>query len=375
MSKVSTARAYIENLLTAADVRIGGSRHHDITVHDERLFPTVLSGGSLALGESYMDGWWDCARLDEFFFRVLHAGLDQQLHSWSALTAMLKTRLTNPQTAHRAVRVARQHYDLGNDLFQAMLDRRLIYSGAYWEGADSLEAAQEAKLDLVCRKLGLREGMRVLDIGCGFGGAAQFAAERYGVEVVGVTISQEQARLARELCRGLPVEIRQEGYRSLRGVFDRIFSLGMFEHVGPKNYATFFEVVRRLLREEDGLFLLQSIGVQAPSRGPDPWLARYIFPNSQLPAAAQVMAAAEERLVMEDWQNLGAHYDNTLLHWHHRLEENWGRLQHRYDRRFQRMWRYYLLSCAGAFRARTNQLWQIVFSPRGVPGGYSAVRS
>ena len=255
-----------------------------------------------------------------------------------------------------------------------MLDRRMVYSGAYWEGAQSLDAAQENKLDLICRKLGLERGMRVLDIGCGFGGAARFAAERYGVDVVGVTISREQARLARELCYSFPVEIRLEEYRQVRGVSDRILSIGMFEHVGPKNYSTFFDVAHRLLAK-DGLLLLQSIGRQVPSKAPDPWIVRYVFPNSQLPGAGEIVTAVEGRFVIEDWQNLGTHYDTTLLEWHRRFEESWDRLQHQYDHRFYRMWRYYLLSCAGAFRARTNQLWQIVLSPQGVPGGYSAVRS
>ena len=250
-----------------------------------------------------------------------------------------------------------------------MLGERLIYSCAFWEHAASLDEAQEAKLDLVCRKLGLQPGMRVLDIGCGWGGAARYAAERYQVEVVGITVSQEQVRLAREMCRGLPIEIRYQDYRSLEEPFDRILSVGMFEHVGPRNYVTFMDVVRRCLKE-NGLFLLHTIGTQQTTKRCDPWIGRYIFPNSKLPSAREICAAMEGHFILENWQNFGADYDRTLMHWFRNFQENWSWLRDRYDERFFRMWKYYLLSCAGVFRARANQLWQIVLSPQGVPGGY-----
>jgi cyclopropane-fatty-acyl-phospholipid synthase len=356
-------------LLTLADVEVDGGRPWDIAVHDDAFYRRVLSGGSLALGESYMDGWWDCPRLDEFFHRVLRAGLDRRVRTPGWLLAALRARLVNPQAPSRAYTIGERHYDLGDDLYRAMLDSRMVYSCGYWEGAATLDEAQEAKLELVCRKLGLAPGMRVLDIGCGWGGTAKFAADRCGVEVTGVTVSRQQAELARETCAGLPVEIHLQDYREVDGTFDRVLSLGMFEHVGCRNYRTFFETVRSRLHD-DGLFLLHTIGTERSETHGEPWTEKYIFPNSMLPSARQVAAAIEGVFVLEDWHNFGADYDRTLRCWFERFEAGWERLQGRYDERFPRMWRYYLLSCAGAFRARRIHLWQLVLSPRGVPGGY-----
>ena len=254
-----------------------------------------------------------------------------------------------------------------------MLDERLIYSCGYWKNASTLNEAQEAKLDLVCRKLGLRPGMRVLDIGCGWGGAAKFAAEKYKVEVVGITVSKEQVKFGKEYCRGLPVEIHLQDYHSLKGTFDRIFSLGMIEHVGYKNFGAFFRVVNNCLKD-DGLFLLHTIGGNYSVTSTDPWIERYIFPNSMMPSARQICANIEGLFVFENWHNFGTDYDTTLMHWFRDFHENWNAIKKDYDERFYRMWKYYLLSCAGSFRARKNQLWQIVLSPNGVPGGYRSLR-
>ena len=254
-----------------------------------------------------------------------------------------------------------------------MLGRRLVYSCGYWSVARDLDAAQEAKLDLVCRKLGLVPGMRVLDIGCGWGEALRFAAERHGVHGVGVTVSVEQAEYARRLCAGLPVEIRVQDYRELDERFDRSYSIGMFEHVGRKNYRNYFEVVRRCL-VDDGLSLLHTIGGNVSTNHTDPWIEKYIFANSMIPSAAQIAAASEADFVIEDWHGFGPDYDRTLMAWRANIESAWERLPARYDERFRRMWRYYLAASAAAFRARRDQVWQIVFSPRGVPGGLAAVR-
>jgi cyclopropane-fatty-acyl-phospholipid synthase len=320
-----------------------------------------------------MDGWWDCERLDEMLHRVFVARIQAELPSLRQVLAGLRARLLNPQTPRRAFTVGEQHYDIGDDLYERMLDSRMIYSCAYWRVAHDLASAQEAKLDLVCRKLGLESGMRVLDIGCGWGGAAQFVAERYGVNVTGITISRHQAETARERCRGLPVNILLEDYRSLAGQFDRIYSLGMFEHVGARNYRTFFEKARGLLAL-DGLFLLHTIGGNASVTANDPWIERYIFPNSMLPSMAQIGQAAEDLWVIEDWHNFGVDYDRTLLAWYERFERRWPEIAAKYGERFRRMWRFWLLGSAAAFRSRSNQLWQIVMSPHGVPGGHAEVR-
>jgi cyclopropane-fatty-acyl-phospholipid synthase len=360
-------------MLAQAGVAIDGGRPWDLRVHDDRFYLRVLKHGSLGLGESYMDGWWDCERLDEFFFRVLRAGLDARIQPSRVLWEVAKARLFNLQRPSRAFEIGKRHYDIGNDLYRSMLDRRMIYSCGYWNEATNLDDAQEAKLDLIFAKLGLRPGMRLLDIGCGWGGAVQYATEKYGVEAVGITVSEKQAALAKERCAGLPVEIRLQDYREVDERFDRIFSIGMFEHVGYKNYRTFIGIVRKSL-DTDGLFVLHTIGRNLSGAAIDPWINRYIFPNSVLPSTRQIAAAAEDIFVLEDWHGFGADYDKTLMEWHLNFEDDWVRLEESYDERFHRMWRYYLLSCAGAFRARKTQLWQIVFSPEGVPGGYRSPR-
>ena len=369
----SSYRRTFAELMARAGVTVDGTQPWDLRVHDERMFRRVLAQGFLGAGESYMDGWWDCELLDDMLYRVLQARIDSDLPSLRQAFAGLRARLLNPQSPRRSFTVGEQHYDIGDDLYERMLDARMIYSCAYWRAALDLEAAQEAKLDLVCRKLGLESGMRVLDIGCGWGGAAQFAAQRYGVNVTGITISRHQAQAARERCRGLPVNILLEDYRSLAGQFDRIFSLGMFEHVGVRNYRTYLETVRRLLAR-DGLFLLQTIGSNVSVTANDPWIERYIFPNSMLPSMAQITQAAEGSWVIEDWHNFGVDYDRTLLCWHERFARRWPEIAAKYGERFRRMWRFWLLSSAATFRARSNQLWQIVMSPHGVPGGYIEVR-
>lgn len=366
-------RQRVASLLEEADVRIGGGRPWDLQVHDERLYARLLAQGSLGLGESYMDGWWDAASLDGFLHRLMQAHLDEHVHGPGEIWDALAARLFNPQTRRRSREVGKVHYDLGNDLYAAMLGQRLVYSCGYWRRASDLDAAQEAKLDLVCRKLGLRPGMKVLDIGCGWGEALKFAAERYGVSGVGLTISQEQAEYAQRLCAGLPIEIRLQDYRELDGRFDAAFSIGMFEHVGARNYREYFEVARRVLAE-DGLFLLHSIGRNRSVRRTDPWIARYIFPNSMLPSPRQVAEAVEGLFVIEDWHNFGTDYDRTLQAWRSNIEAAWPRLDARYDERFRRMWRFYLAGSMASFRVRNAQLWQLVLSPRGVPGGYVAPR-
>lgn len=366
-------RAAVESLLEGTGVALDGHDPWDIQVRDPGFFRRVLSQGSLGVGEAYMDGQWECERLDEMLFRVFRAQAEKHLPTlrqmWAAITATVR----NPQTPRRAFKVGEQHYDIGDDLYSLMLDSRMIYSCAYWNSAQTLEDAQEAKLDMVCRKLRLEPGMSVLDIGCGWGGAAQFAAERYGARVTGVTVSKNQAAAAVERCKGLPVTILLEDYRSLTGRFDRIYSLGMFEHVGFRNHRKYVSTVANLL-ERQGLFLLHTIGSNVSQEANDPWIERYIFPNSLLPSIAQIATAVEGQFVVEDWHSFGPHYDRTLLAWHDRFRAAWPQLAAQYSERFRRMWEFWLLSSAAAFRARRIQLWQVLLSPHGVAGGLAEVR-
>lgn len=370
----SSAKRTLENLLAPLEIQFNGSSLWDLEVHDGRFYDRVLAGGSMALGESYMDRWWDCRCLDQFFDRVLSAELDTKvINRATEAWAIFRAWLSNRQSSASAHKIGEYHYDIGNDLYRAMLDKRMIYSGAYWNNAGDLDQAQESKLELICRKLRLEEGQRLLDIGCGWGGLAVYAAGKYGVEVVGLTVSKEQVDLACQECQAYPVDIRLMDYRGLNEAFDAIVSVGMFEHVGHKNYRTYMEVVNRSLKP-GGLFLLHTIGGNNSYTSSDPWIEKYIFPNSLIPSARQITAASEGLFVIEDWHSFGADYDKTLMAWHSNFHRAWPELESNYGERFGRMWRYYLLSCAGSFRARKNQLWQIVFSKQGLPGGYPAIR-
>ncbi len=365
----------ISEIFSLAGISINGPRPWDIQIHNPEFYNHLLCGGSLALGETYMAGWWDCLSLDQFFFRVLRNDLDLKLRrSRSALLCCIKATLSNCQNRKKAFEVGRRHYDVGNDLFECMLDKHMTYSCAYWNNETmDLTEAQEAKLELICRKVKLEAGMRVLDIGCGWGSFVRYAVQRYGIEAVGITISKEQAKMARKRCAGMPIDIRLLDYRDLSEEFDAIVSVGMFEHVGYKNYREFMQVVNRCLRP-DALFLLHTIGSNNSTHHGDPWFDKYIFPNGMLPSIEQLGKASELLLVMEDWHNIGIHYDKTLTSWFVNFDQSWPRLQDQYSETFYRMWKYYLLSMAGAFRSRTIQVWQIVFSKKGRLAGYQSHR-
>ncbi|MGH8273888.1 MAG: cyclopropane fatty acyl phospholipid synthase [Gammaproteobacteria bacterium] len=369
----SRLQAKAARMLASADIELNGDRPWDIQIHDPRVFARVFAHGSLGFGESYMDGWWDAERLDEMFTRVFAARVDERLAVPQKVARWALGHLVNLQSGRRAFKVGKEHYDRGNDLFERMLDKRMIYSCGYWKEAATLDEAQEAKLDLACRKLGLESGMKLLDIGCGWGGMAKYAAEKYGVSVVGITVSKEQAEYAQELCAGLPVEIRVEDYRKHQGEYDRIVSIGMFEHVGHRNYRTYFRSARRLLKPE-GLFLLHAIHGNVSLTRTDPWIEKYIFPNGMIPSPRQVTRAIERLFVIEDLHNFGTDYDKTLMAWSANFERAWPELKDKYGERFHRMWRFYLMCSAATFRTRSDQLFQILLSPNGAPGGLRVPR-
>ncbi len=373
-SSQSKSEKIAQQLLSIAGITIDGSQPYDIQVHNKRFFDEVIANGSIGLGESYMQKWWDCQALDQFFFRVLSARLDEKVKfNLKLLFQVLQRKLFNLQSKRRAFNIGEHHYDMGNDLYKAMLDKRMVYTCGYWKDTDNLDQAQENKLKLACDKMFLKPGMKVLDIGCGWGSLAKYAAEHYGVEVVGVTVSQEQVELAREMCAGLPIDIRLQDYRDVNDKFDRVMSLGMFEHVGEKNYQTYMSVVNRCLKDE-GLFLLHTIGNNTTTHSVDPWINKYIFPDGKIPSVVEISKAAEGLFVMEDWHNFGPYYDKTLMAWQHNFNTHWDSLKSHYDETFKRMWDYYLLSCAGSFRARHIQLWQVVFSKGVIEGGVPSVR-
>lgn len=371
---------FIENLLSEAGITINGPNSWDIKIYNEQFYSRLLTNVSLGLGETYVDKWWDCSNLDQFFYKILTSNIQTKV-SFSYLFWKNFLRkfffknlhyFFNYQTKDKSKAVGKIHYDIGNDLYQIMLDKRMTYSCAYWKNASNLDEAQERKLELICQKLYLKPGMKILDIGCGWGSFAKYAAERYQTAIIGITISKEQYEFANFICAGLPIELHLQDYRDLRAInfqFDRIVSLGMFEHVGFKNYSTYMNIVARCLKE-DGLFLLHTIGANNSNVATNEWINAYIFPYGQIPSINQIGSAIEGLFVMEDWHNFGIFYDQTLMSWHQNFNDHWDKLRHKYDERFRRLWNYYLLSCAASFRARENQLWQIILSKKGVIGGY-----
>lgn len=367
------SKKMVTELLQLAGVTLNGDKPWDLRVIDERFYDRVLSNTELTLGEAYMDGWWECPRIDLFIEKVINPDIYSKLKkNYLLIFKLLLTKFFNYQTKQRALQVGKEHYDLGNQLFMQMLDSNMLYSCGYWKDAGNLEEAQLAKMDLICQKLMLKPGMSLLDIGCGWGGLAKYAAEKYGVNVLGITISKQQYELAQERCQNFPIEIRFQDYREVTEKFDRIVSVGMFEHVGYMNYRVYMQKLHDCLHK-GGLCLLHTIGSNISTHYVTPWIAKYIFPNSMLPSIMQIGKASEGLLIMEDWHNFGTDYYQTLMAWHYNFNKNWDKLKNIYDERFYRMWNYYLLSCAGGFKAREIQLWQVVFS-KGLEERYNAPR-
>lgn len=378
---MSLAKNVINQLADTAGIKINGQQPWDVQVHNDAVYKRVLHQGSLGFGEAYIDKWWDCERIDEMITRLVRADLVQKIKTMGMHAVKLLLSRLNPidaifinqQSKKRALIVGKEHYDIGNDLYQVMLDKYMVYTCAYWKNANTLEEAQAAKLKLVCDKLNLQPGQKILDIGCGWGSYAKYAAENYGVKVVGITISAEQVKLGQERCKGLDVELRMQDYRDVNEKFDHIVSLGMFEHVGYKNYNDYFKMAQRCLKD-DGLFLLHTIGNNITTKKGDAWIGKYIFPNGMLPSLPQITSAVENKFIVEDLHNFGADYDKTLMAWFENFNAHWHELKANYSERFYRIWKYYLLSCAGTFRSRDIQLWQFVLSKNGVPGGYTSIR-
>ncbi|KUO56386.1 MAG: hypothetical protein APF80_13630 [Alphaproteobacteria bacterium BRH_c36] len=381
MSEVSAIRG----LCAKADVGIDGGRSWDIRVRDQRFYDCVIADGSLGLGEAYMRGYWEA---NDLFGCISHILSCDQLcahknYGWRTSLAFLKARLLNVQSISQTRSLADVHYNLNTELFEHMLGPSMAYSCAYWLNAATLDDAQIAKFDLICRKLHLKEGERLLDIGCGWGGFAHYAAENYGVEVVGITVADEQAAYARELCTGLPVEIFCGDYREFPTAeicFDKAASIGMIEHVGTRNYRTLFSTVESALRPR-GLFLLHSITSPVSSEVGEPWLTTYIFPGGVLPSMRQLSESAERLFVLQDMQNIGPHYTPTLRAWLDNFEAWWETASPyakpsiwNSQEAFYRMWRYYLSSCAAEFHVGGSQVAQLVYSKGHLPGCYTAAR-
>ena len=356
-------------LFKKADVNINGSRPWDIRVYNDKFYSRLLLHGSIALGESYVDGWWDCDAIDQFIYRILKAGMvDIKTGAIKNLGIPFvdKLRLIGPifinrQTKKRSAQDIKYHYSLGNNLFIATLDKRLLYSCGYWKNAKNLDEAQEAKIDLICRKLKLEPKMKLLEIGCGFGGFAKYAADKYGVEVTGITSSEAHSNFAKEYCKESNVKIIHQDYRNIKGKFDRVVCIEMMEHVGYKNHRTFTKQIYDCLKP-GGLFLLQSISISISTIKNDPWVDKYIFPGTIALSAKQITTATEDYFYILDWHDFTQDYHSTMIEWFKNFDKNWGKIKNNYDERFYRLWKYYLLCCPGTALAKTHHLWQIVFA-------------
>lgn len=365
-----------------SDQRLDGAAFVDIPTE---ALAILRRGGIYGMGEAYIRGEWDTRNLEELLYQVVSGALGVnggfRKIDPRFIWFLLKDRVRNSQVGKGAYEVAQRHYDLGNDLFRVMLDEdTMTYTCGYWREAKDLDQAQRAKIDLLCRKLELQPGMRVLDIGCGWGNFAEHAASRYGVSVVGLTVSKEQAAFARSRCHNLDVDIVLEDYQKYTGSFDRIVSIEMIEAVGRKNMQSFFQMVQRCLKPS-GLFGLQAISADTFSRSSEPvldhyilWLQKRIFPNGYLPTMSHLCAPERSGLVIEDIHNFSADYAKTLRVWADRFESGWPKLSEKYGESFRRMWLFYLHGCQALFRARKVQLYQIVYSQGGVGGGYTSIR-
>jgi len=360
-------------ILDRAGVEINGSTPWGIQVHNEKLWDRVISQRQLGLAEAYIDGWWDCNAIDVMLTKLLESDVLGQLRPSFALAGhAIKSTVLNRQTKSRAAKNAKHHYNIGNDLYERMLDPEMVYSCGYWKNESDLASAQIAKLDLICKKLHLEPGMRILDIGCGWGGFLRHAVKNYGVIGVGISPAENQIKIAKDRQGNLNIEYLQQDYRDLTGKFDRIVSIGMMEHVGPKNLQTFFNKCIDLLTP-NGVMLHHTISSNVSKLVTDPFFDRYIFPGGVLPSLAQIADATENKLAIEDVHNFGPFYDLTLLEWHKNINAKWHEIP-KYDERFKRMWNYYLLSSAAGFRSRHLQLLQIVFRSHSAHGIYETYR-
>ena len=354
-----------QRLFYEADIEFNGSRPFDIQVNDNRFFKRVLQQGALGLGETYMAGWWDCEKLDEMVTRALRADLDGILkRNVKHMIRLVGVKFLGKQSNKQAWIVSKEHNDLGNRLFSLILDPYMQYSCGYWNKAENLHMAQQNKLKLICETLQLKKGMTLLDIGCGWGGLAAYAAENYGVSVTGVTDSAEQIKMASIRCSSLDIDLKLIDYKDLpilAQTFDRIVSLGMFEHIGAKNHLAYFNIINQMLKG-NGLFLLHTSGSNQTNNKVDPWINKYIFHNDGLPTLAQIATASETWFVTEDVHNFGMDYEKTLIAWEQRFNSSWHLLEDDYPSIFRRMFNYYLNSCAGAFRSKKMHFWQFIFT-------------
>ena len=340
---------------------------------DRKLYRTLVFNAELAAGEAYMDGtmrFENGSTLKDFLTLFSINRLSLGSYPIQKALRAVKMRFRNRQQSNRkgqAQQNVAHHYDVGNEFYKLFLDENMLYSCAYFrEEGETLEQAQRNKLRLLASKLGLRPGMKVLDIGCGWGDLALYLAQLEDVEVLGVTLSKEQQALASQRAKaaGLEGRVRFElrDYRDVDERFDRIVSVGMFEHVGVSHYDEFFKKLNALM-PDDGVAVIHSIGHMSPPGMASAWLRKYIFPGAYSPALSEVFSVVEQNsLWVTDLEFLRVHYATTLKHWVDRFEMNRDKVVALYDERFARMWEFYLISCEMMFRTGSQLVFHMQLS-------------
>ncbi len=367
---------WVRSRLEPAGIRFNESGELNIQVNNAQFYRRAALLGSLGFGESYADGQWECDHLDKVIARILLYSVNRS--GLAHIGIQLRSMLFNRQSVLRSKRVARQHYDVDTTIFELMLDPYLQYTCGYFANTDNLDQAQIDKMAMIIQKLCLKPGDSLLDIGCGWGGFARFAAENFGIKVSGLSISQSQLAYARTLCKGFDCEFKYGDYRHLHEIYPQKFNaisiIGVTEHIGYKNFKNLYKVMRSRL-QEGGLALQHSITRMKSTVHVEPFIDRYIFPGGMVPSVEQLAHSMAGEFVLEDVHNFGADYDQTLMAWDQNMKLAQAKIEAMpgFGQRFYRIWSYYLQSCAALFRVRQAQVMQYVLSPQGVPGGYRRI--
>jgi cyclopropane-fatty-acyl-phospholipid synthase len=355
------AKKFSHRVLSRAGITVNGCHAWDIQVHDEQFFDCLYRSASEGLGDSYVQGFWDSDDLTETLGRFIAIG------GRSALKGPIAHNMqTTESEQKKSLEVVDSHYESKNGLYSNMLDPYMQYSCALWDDdTHNLQEAQIKKMRLIGQKLELQPGDHVLDIGCGWGGLPKFLSETFGCRVTGINLAEHHIDYANQRMAHNKVKVIKQDYRDLTEKYDKIYCIGVSEHFGLNNYKQFMQIVHDQLNP-GGIFLLHTIGENVTRPKADTWITKNIFPNGYIPSLSLISQCAEGLFITEDVHNFNTSYEKTLLAWDANFQRNWNlirKLHPELDTRdFYRMWRYYLNFCAGGFRKRCTQLYQIVFT-------------
>lgn len=377
-------KSHVISFLEKAGIAIGGPNDFDIHVNDDRFYEMFFKDRTVGAGEAYTEGFWDVKDLKLLAEKIFLSGkLD---HQYGFLNNLIY-QLNKAQGKLKALFDIKKTYDHNIELYRAMLDKRLLYTCAYWNNIDysvaNLDLAQEQKLELVCQKLGLHQqpkGQSILDYGCGFAGFAKYAHEKYGAKVVGITISKLQYKVAKEICKGLPIEIRFQDYRDIpKGeLYDHLVALGIIEHITVKNAREFILNAKSHLKNEkyqDNRFVLHGMFTNGTEHRIDPWMEKYIFPGAEIFTFKHLFDMIHGVFYCQDFHPFGPDYSLTADAWYQRLEMNYGNLlPSEQNNEFMRTFEFYLKTASASFLTQRNNLMQMVLTHGPVINGLEPVR-